>query len=80
MGMDKQGNIWFAGDGLCRWNVAKQKIDTLISYPISAKILSSYIFILGLDKNNNLWLYSFNNGIIQYNCSENKTYLTKRRE
>jgi two-component sensor histidine kinase len=77
MGMDMQGNVWFAGDGLCRWNVAKQRIDTLISYSISTKILSSYIFILGLDKNNNLWIYSFNNGIIQYNCTENKTYLRK---
>ncbi len=77
METDKQGNVWFAGDGLCRWNIAKQKIDTLISYPTSAKILSSYIFILGLDKMNSLWLYSFNNGIIQYNCTENKTYLRK---
>lgn len=77
MGMDMMGNIWFAGDGLCRWNVAKQKIDTLISYSFSAKVLSSYIFILGLDKNNSLWMYSFNNGIIQYNCTENKTYLRK---
>jgi hypothetical protein len=75
MAVDMLGNIWFAGDGLCRWNVAKQEVDTLILYSKTAKILNSHIFILGVDKNNNLWLHSFNNGIIQYNCSENKTYL-----
>ena len=77
MGMDMQGNIWFAGDGLCRWNITKQRIDTVISNLTSAKVPTSFIFILGLDKNNNLWMYSYNNGIIQYNCTENKTYLRK---
>ncbi len=78
MAMDKQGNIWFAGDGLCRWNVAKQMVDTLIVYSKTAKILNGQIFILGIDKNNNLWLNSFKNGIIQYNCTENKSYLRER--
>jgi len=78
MAMDMQGNIWFGGDGLCRWNVVKQKVDTLILYSKTAKILNRHIFILGVDENNNLWLHSFNNGIIQYNCTENKTYLRER--
>ena len=78
MVLDKQGNIWFAGNGISRWNVVKQKMDTITYYSNAFKVLKSYIFILGLDKNNSLWMYSFNNGIIQYNCTENKTYLRKR--
>ena len=33
MAEDLQGNIWLAGDGLCRWNTTRQMVDTLIPYP-----------------------------------------------
>ncbi|MBS1602686.1 MAG: hypothetical protein JST42_08455, partial [Bacteroidetes bacterium] len=77
MGKDRQGNVWFAGDGLCRWNSAKQTVDTLIEYSSVARALNSYIVILDMDNDNNLWLYSFDNGIIQYDCTNNKMYLRK---
>jgi ligand-binding sensor domain-containing protein/putative methionine-R-sulfoxide reductase with GAF domain len=72
---DLQGNIWLAGDGLCRWNTSKKVIDTLIPYPKVSKLLLNYMFILDRDNLNNLWLSSFNNEIIQFNCYSGKMYL-----
>ena len=77
MAKDREGNVWFAGDGLCRWNAAKQMVDTLIVYSSVARTLNAYIVILDIDSDNNLWLYSWNNGIIQYDCTNNKMYLRK---
>ena len=39
MAEDLEGNIWLAGDGLCRWNIKKQQVDTLIPYPRASKLL-----------------------------------------
>jgi ligand-binding sensor domain-containing protein len=78
MAEDKQGNIWLAGDGLCRWNTAKQTIDTLIPYPTVSKALRNYMLILDRDDNDNLWLSSFDNEIIQYNCRTHRMYLRKQ--
>jgi len=72
---DLQGNIWLAGDGLCRWNVKKQLVDTLIPYPRVSKLLRNYMLILDRDRNNNLWLSSYDNEIIQYNCTTNTMHL-----
>ena len=77
MAEDKAGNIWLAGDGICRWNRSKQAVDTLFSFP-SVGLLHNYMLILNRDDDNNLWLYSFDNGIYRYNCSENKMYLCKQ--
>ena len=75
MAEDKDGNIWLAGDGLCRWSKKKQKIDTLIAYPSVSKSLFNYMEILDRDENNNIWFSSFDNEIIQYNCTDNRMYL-----
>ena len=72
---DLQGNIWLAGDGLCRWNSKKQMIDTLIPYPRASKLLQNYMYILDRDSSNNLWISSYNNEILQYNCTTNRMYL-----
>ncbi|MBS1598751.1 MAG: histidine kinase [Bacteroidetes bacterium] len=77
MAEDKQGNIWLAGDGICRWNVGKQMVDTLIQYPKVSSSLRNFMLILHIDESNNLWLSSFDNEIIQYNCSTNRMYLRK---
>lgn len=69
IGEDKQGNIWLAGDGLCRWNASKKYIDTLIPYSKVSSALFNYMQILDLDTNNNLWLASYDNEIIQFNCT-----------
>jgi putative methionine-R-sulfoxide reductase with GAF domain len=75
MAEDLQGNIWLSGDGLCRWNTAKKMIDTLIPYPRVSKMLLNYMYILDRDSGNNLWLSSFDNEIVQFNCSTGTMYL-----
>ncbi len=77
MAEDGAGNIWLGGDGLCRWNPERQAVDTLIPYPATVKALRNYMMILDRDSSDNLWLYSFDNGIIQYNRSDNRMYLRK---
>ncbi|RXK58715.1 hypothetical protein ESA94_15100 [Lacibacter luteus] len=72
---DKSRNVWIAGDGLCRWNRKKNIIDTLIPYPTVIKTVTNYMRLLDCDDDNNLWLASYDNEIIQYNCNENKMYL-----
>ena len=75
---DLQGNIWLAGDGLCRWNSRKQMVDTLIPYPKVSKLLLNYMMILDRDSANNLWLSSFENVLMQFNCTSLKMYLRKQ--
>jgi len=75
IGEDKQGNIWLAGDGLCRWNANKKYIDTLIPYSKVSTTLFNYMQILDRDENNNLWLASYDNEIIQFDCSGGHMYL-----
>jgi ligand-binding sensor domain-containing protein len=75
MAQDKRGNMWLAGDGLCRWNTNKKMIDTLIPYPSVSKTLFNYMQILDRDEDNNLWIASHDNEIIQYNCTDNRMYL-----
>ena len=75
IGEDKEGNIWLAGDGLCRWNAKKKYIDTLIPYSRVSSTLFNYMQILDRDEDNNLWLASYDNEIIQFNCSSGKMYL-----
>jgi hypothetical protein len=72
---DKQGNIWLAGDGLCRWNVKKNMIDTLIPFPSVKQIPHRFMQIFDVDENNNLWLSSLQNEIIEYNLSQNQMQL-----
>ena len=72
---DKNKNVWIAGDGLCRWNRSKNQIDTLIPFPRVTTSLFNYMEILDCDENNNLWLASFDNEILQYDCTHNRMYL-----
>ena len=44
-------------------------IDTLIPYPRVSRLLLNYMYILDRDSNNNLWLSSYDNQIIQFNCA-----------
>ncbi len=78
MAEDLEGNVWLAGDGLCRWNQRKQKIDTLIPYPRVSRLLLNYMYILDRDSNNNLWLSSYDNQIIQFNCTTHTMHLRQR--
>lgn len=69
MAEDTAGNVWLAGDGLCRWNRAKRIVDTLIPYTVR---LRNYMYILDRDERNQLWLHSGDNGIFCYNCTTNR--------
>lgn len=74
MAEDTAGNVWLAGDGLCRWNRTKRIVDTLIPYTVR---LRSYMFILDRDEHNMLWLYSGDNGVFRYNCTTNRMQLCR---
>ncbi len=69
---DMVGNIWMAGDGLCRWNRQKQAVDTFLYFRSPANPRLHFFEILAADSIGNLWIYS-GNEIIQYNCLQNKT-------
>ncbi len=75
MAEDKNHNIWLAGDGICRWNRKLNKIDTLIPFPAAGKSRFNYMQILACDEQNNLWLTSFDNEILQLDCNSNHMYL-----
>jgi len=72
---DKNKNVWIAGDGLCRWNRSKNKIDTLIPFPQTSNGMVNYMQLFDCDEKNNLWLTSYDNEILQYDCNNNKMYL-----
>lgn len=72
---DRKGNVWLAGDGLCRWNRSRQAFDTLIPYPPVSKSLFNFMQLLDCDDHNNLWITSFDNEILQYDCNRDLMHL-----
>ncbi|WP_162852552.1 sensor histidine kinase [Dinghuibacter silviterrae] len=79
MAEDLQGNIWLAGDGLCRWNRTKGRVDTLIPYPPGMR-LKNFMMIFDRDRDNHLWLLSPSNGIVRFNCTDGRMVLQKTDE
>ncbi len=75
---DREGNMWFGGDGFCRWNTLKQDIDTLIPFPSVVPALRNFVSLLGCDDGDNLWLYSRENGIVRYNINSGRMVLAKQ--
>lgn len=75
---DKEGNMWFAGDGFCRWNARRQIIDTLIPFPHDVPALRNFTAIMDVDAKDNLWLYSRDNGILRYNCATGQMRLEEQ--
>lgn len=75
MAEDKRGNIWLAGDGLCRWNRTRDLVDTLIPYPTVTRRLRNFMLIMAHDDDDNLWLNSYDNGILQFNCASGQMIL-----
>ncbi len=69
---DIAGNIWMAGDGLCRWNRQKQAVDSFLYFQTPANLKLHFFEILSTDSIGNLWLYN-GNEIIEYNGIQNKT-------
>jgi putative methionine-R-sulfoxide reductase with GAF domain len=67
IGEDKSGNIWLAGHGLCRYNMATQNFDRLIdSFPY-IKMPDRQVNNMVADYGNNLWIATYNNGLARYN-------------
>lgn len=75
---DKDGNMWFGGDGFCRWNAAKKDIDTLIPFPSVVPALRNFVSLVDCDDSNNLWLYARENGIVRYNINNGRMVLAKQ--
>ena len=70
---DQNGNIWMAGHGIVRYNIITEKFDKKIdSFPY-IKMPDKQVGPLAIDKENNIWFGSANNGLIAYNINK-KTY------
>lgn len=67
---DIAGNIWMAGDGLCRWNRQKQAVDSFLYFQSPSNPQIHFLEILSADSIGNLWIYS-GNEIIEYNVIQN---------
>jgi ligand-binding sensor domain-containing protein/putative methionine-R-sulfoxide reductase with GAF domain len=64
---DSEGNLWFSGHGLIRYNIHTQTFDRLVNnFPyinMPDKQVNSFV----ADGNGNLWINSNDNGLICYN-------------
>ncbi|MEO5984730.1 MAG: histidine kinase, partial [Ferruginibacter sp.] len=68
---DKDGNIWFAENGLTRWNRQKEHFDTLITSYYGINKDNIKIISLGNDKKGNLIFCNENNGVLSFNSYTN---------
>lgn len=64
---DRYGNIWLAGDGLCRWNRQLERCDTLIKYFKAVNSFKNAMCVSLSDHANNLWFHIADNGIMKFN-------------
>lgn len=74
---DKKGNVWFSGDGLCRWNYNKQMIDTLIQYSAHSNTIRNHMLIQDIDNDNKIWISGFDNELITFDCNKNAMQIRK---
>ncbi len=69
---DRNGNIWLAGHGIIRYNILEGRFDQKIdSFPY-IKMPDKQAGPLVIDKDNNIWFGSANNGLISYNIETKK--------
>ncbi|HEX5153691.1 MAG TPA: histidine kinase [Parafilimonas sp.] len=67
---DNKGNIWMAGHGVARYNIASDSFDLLLdSFPF-IKMPDKQVNAMTIDKQNNIWFNSNNNGLIVYNIDK----------
>ncbi|HRE37873.1 MAG TPA: histidine kinase [Chitinophagaceae bacterium] len=67
---DRNGNIWMAGHGIIRYNVSYSRFDEKIdSFPY-IKMPDKQVGPLAIDRDNNIWFGSANNGLIGYNIDK----------
>jgi len=69
---DNTGNIWIAGHGIARYNTALNIFDIqLDSFPF-IKMPDKQVTAMVIDKENNIWFSSANNGLTSYNIDKKK--------
>jgi ligand-binding sensor domain-containing protein/putative methionine-R-sulfoxide reductase with GAF domain len=70
---DTAGHIWMSGHGLARYNTVTDKFDILIdSFPF-IKMPDKQVNFFTIDRRNNIWFNSNNNGVTSYDINR-KTY------
>jgi ligand-binding sensor domain-containing protein/two-component sensor histidine kinase len=76
---DANGDVWFSGHSLARWNTGKQVFDTLITVYGGVNKFNDDILALSADSNGSLWLHNALNGLLEYRIKEKKfmAYTTK---
>jgi putative methionine-R-sulfoxide reductase with GAF domain len=77
---DTAGNIWLAGQGLCRYNTRIGRVDRLIDTLPFIKMPNITIAAVKIDKENNIWFSSYNNGLICYNIDKGSFHQFTRNE
>lgn len=69
---DSSGHVWIAGHGIVRYNTTLNKFDRqLDSFPF-IKMPDKQVSAMVIDKQNNIWFSSVNNGLISYNADTKK--------
>jgi putative methionine-R-sulfoxide reductase with GAF domain len=70
---DQDGNMWMSGHGLARYNTKLNAYDMMVdSFPF-IKMHDKTVNAMVIDKQNNIWFNSHNNGLIAY-CIDKKTF------
>jgi ligand-binding sensor domain-containing protein/two-component sensor histidine kinase len=67
VGEDAAGNIWFGGDGICRWNPVTERCDSVMDHipGVTNNYAAANIFYTDAEKN--IWLSS-STGIYKWNA------------
>lgn len=80
MRLDTYGNVWLAGHGLLRYNIATKSFDNYIdSFPfvkMPDRQVNSFLF----DQHNRLWVNSYNNGLARYDTHARKWSVFTRED
>ena len=63
---DAEGNVWFSGHGLARWNRQTQLFDTLITVYGGPNAFDENIVMMVADSYGSLWIVNPRNGLLQY--------------
>ncbi|MBC7849162.1 MAG: histidine kinase [Chitinophagaceae bacterium] len=71
---DEDGNMWFSGDGICRWNRQERRVDSLIQkLPMLATNYVDYK-IIDTDEEHNFWITTAV-GLLKWNPKTGKNRL-----
>jgi ligand-binding sensor domain-containing protein len=80
LGADADGNIWVGGHGLLRYNIQTRTFDRRIySFPYIKMPDKEIVSFLG-DRRNNLWINSYNNGLVCYNVDRGTSHLFTKED